>query len=272
MILYDAAITDVVNFIPPPETWENCLRAIKPGAHLLAFCSTANHHRNTAYIEDAGFEIRDCIAWVFDDGGGSIVSPGMDLIAVARKPLECKTVAANVLKWGTGALNIDGCRVVSSDKPSACKGTGWAAQDKKNAEQGYRPSAYYDGQSGVEYKPHDQGRWPANVILEGSEKVVGLFPESKGASSQNNNSSVNIYKGDSLNHSKTKLNGFREWYNDSGSAARFFFQAGPDGPRPSAPIAYLHRLITPPGGTAYDPVTLDPWPTPMVECSGNPTH
>lgn len=263
MILYDAAITDVANFIPPPETWENCLRAIKPGAHLLAFCSTANHHRNTAYIEDAGFEIRDCIAWVFDDGGGSIVSPGMDLISVARKPLECKTVAANVLKWGTGALNIDGCRVVSSDKPSACKGTGWAAQDKKNAEQGYRPSAYYDGQSGVEYKPHDQGRWPANIILQSSESIVGMFPSSKAGVDKGDRGTGGIWQ-----PSSGKPCGPQ--YGDSGSAARFFFQAGPDGPRPSALIAYLHRLITPPGGTAYDPVTLDPWPTPMVECSGNP--
>lgn len=265
MILYDAAITDVASSTPPPETWENCLRAIKPGAHLLAFCSTANHHRNTAYIEDAGFEIRDCIAWVFDDGGGSIVSPGMDLIAVARKPLECKTVAANVLKWGTGALNIDGCRIGYSPNDHVMKYEGY--------QNGNYKSKYENGTSykhGTKVQINSQGRWPANVILEGSEKVVGLFPESKGASSQNNNSSVNIYKGDSLSHSKTKLNGFREWYNDDGSAARFFFQAGPDGPRPPALIAYLHRLITPTGGTAYDPVTLDPWPTPMVECPGNP--
>lgn len=259
MILYDAAITDVANFIPPPETWENCLRAIKPGAHLLAFCSTANHHRNTAYIEDAGFEIRDCIAWVFDDGGGSIVSPGMDLIAVARKPLECKTVAANVLKWGTGALNIDGCRIESNGEhmrgevKSRNKG-GWAdSKGMHTPGRGFIPT------------DHPGGRWPANVILEGSKSVTSLFPNSKAGTDKGERGTGGIWQ-----PSSGKPCGPQ--YGDSGSAARFFFQAGPDGPRPPALIAYLHRLITPPGGTAYDPVTLDPWPTPMVECSGNPTE
>lgn len=263
MILYDAAITDVVNFIPPPETWENCLRAIKPGAHLLAFCSTANHHRNTAYIEDAGFEIRDCIAWVFDDGGGSIVSPGMDLIAVARKPLECKTVAANVLKWGTGALNIDGCRIESN-------GEHMRGEVKSRNEGGWADSKGMHT-PGLGFIPtdHPGGRWPANVILERSEEVIELFPVTTSGAMKR---TVEAYNGDSLTGFLRGRSGPSNQHGDSGSAARFFFQAGPDGPRPPALIAYLHRLITPPGGTAYDPVTLDPWPTPMVECSGNLTE
>ena len=90
----------------------------------------------------------------------------MKVIHVLRKPCSEPTVAANVLRHGTGALNIDATRIGANALPTPCKGTGWAAQDKKNAEQGYRPTAYYDGQNGVFYLPNNLGRWPANLVLQ----------------------------------------------------------------------------------------------------------
>ncbi len=90
----------------------------------------------------------------------------MKTIHLLRKPCSESTVAANVLRWGTGALNIDATRIGANTLPTPCKGTGWAAHDKKNAEQGYRPTAYYEGQDGVAYSPNNLGRWPANLVLQ----------------------------------------------------------------------------------------------------------
>jgi len=99
----------------------------------------------------------------------------MKAIHILRKPCSESTVAANVLRWGTGALNIDATRIGANTLPTPCKGTGWAAQDKKNAEQGYRPTAYYEGQDGVAYSPNNLGRWPANLVLQhlGGCHIVG---------------------------------------------------------------------------------------------------
>lgn len=107
--------------VPSVEVWAECLRVLKPGGHLLAFAGTRTQHRMAVRIEDAGFEIRDMIAWVYGSGfpkshngpwGGTALKPALEPITVARKPLA-GTVAANVLEHGTGALNIDGCRVLT---------------------------------------------------------------------------------------------------------------------------------------------------------------
>jgi site-specific DNA-methyltransferase (adenine-specific) len=236
MILYDVAITDVAYSVPSIEVWSNCLQSLKPGAHLLAFCSTANHHRNTANIEDAGFEVRDSIAWMFD-GEGLFIHPDLNLIAMARKPLDCNTVASNVLKWGTGALNIDGCRVEGRERTEY-----GLANSSRSAGNTYgAPSASADFDA-------SKGRWPANIILESSESIVGMFPQAKGAVSNGRKGVQGVcYSGRGAMPRQPGR-------ADSGSAARFFHQVEPDGPRPPALIAYLHKLITPPGGTAYDPV------------------
>lgn len=162
-----------------------------------------------------------------DDSQGEAVRPSLDPIVMARKPLK-GTVAANVLEHGTGAINVDGCRVAAEDLPSTCKGTGWAAQDKKNAEQGFRPTAYYEGQDGVNYEPNKLGRWPANLIHDGSDDALAAFP------------------------------------GDSGSAARFFYTAkasksdredGNNHPtvKPTDLMRYLCRLVAPLGGVVLDP-------------------
>src|SRR5271166_6779320 len=106
--------------VPGVEIWKPILRVLKPGGHLLSFGGTRTYHRMACAIEDAGFEIRDQIQWLYGsgfpkshnvgNGWGTALKPACEPIVVARKPLSEKTVAANVLKWGTGALNIDGCR------------------------------------------------------------------------------------------------------------------------------------------------------------------
>jgi DNA modification methylase len=104
--------------------WTECLRVLKPGGHLIAFGGTRTYHRMTVAIEDAGFEIRDSILyWGYGSGfpkshnldgdwkgWGTALKPAHENAVLARKPLT-GTVADNVLTWGTGALNIDGCRV-----------------------------------------------------------------------------------------------------------------------------------------------------------------
>ena len=123
--------------VPSVAIWEECLRVLKPGGHLLAFAGTRTQHRMAVNIEDAGFEIRDMIAWVYGSGfpksldvskaidnaageeteaakqwqgWGTALKPALEPITVARKPFT-GTVAENVLQHGTGALNVDGCRV-----------------------------------------------------------------------------------------------------------------------------------------------------------------
>jgi site-specific DNA-methyltransferase (adenine-specific) len=95
------------------------LRVVKPGAHLLAFGGTRLFHRLAVAIEDAGWEIRDTLMWVYGSGfpkshngdwGGTALKPAWEPIIMARRPL-IGTVAANFEKHGTGGLNIDGCRV-----------------------------------------------------------------------------------------------------------------------------------------------------------------
>ena len=297
--------------VPRVELWAEVFRVLKPGGHLLAFAGTRTQHRMAVNIEDAGFEIRDLIAWVYGsgfpksldiskaidksagaereikgkrfvpdqrggkinsqataengirqyeinitvpatdaakewEGWGTALKPALEPITVARKPIE-QTVAANVLKYGTGGLNIDGARVEAGN---------------------------------------DLGRWPANFIHDGSEDVLKLFPETSSGILQ------------SHHHVKGKpqgiygqMNGLQSerGYGDSGNAARFFYcpkaskserdnglkgfetkTAGVgalrDGGRESEgrgnfhptvkPVdlmRYLVKLVTPKGGTVLDP-------------------
>ncbi len=221
---------DSALFLSVPMDWGNVVGAMKPGAHLLLLNEVKTHHCNTIRAEDAGLEIRDTIAWVF---GSSESIPEMLMVTVARKPLE-GTVAENVLRYGTGGLNIDGSRV-ELNGDYKCKANGRPSQT--GLGDNYDPSKA--NQADV------VGRWPANLTHDNSPSVVAMFPNSKGASSQNNLSSVNIYQGQSLNESRTELNGFREWYNDGGSAARFFYSS----PCLNDLLSYLTKLITPPNGT-----------------------
>jgi site-specific DNA-methyltransferase (adenine-specific) len=157
-----------------PEVWAQVLRVLKPGGHLLSFGGTRTYHRMACAVEDAGFEIRDSIVWLHGqgfpksknvgNGWGTTLKPSMEPIVLARKPFK-GTVANNVLTHGTGALNIDGCRIEGA--PPKVTGRGW------DGSPGYR------GESGASIKvlawEQPAGRWPPNVALD--ETVD--FPEAR---------------------------------------------------------------------------------------------
>ncbi len=173
------------------EMWAECLRVLKPGGHLLAFSGTRTQHRMVCAIEDAGFEIRDQAGWMYGSGfpksldvskaidkaqgdesrewqgWGTALKPAWEPICVARKPL-IGTVAANVLVWGTGALNIDGCRV-AGNVPQVTRGNSFGRMNDDGWQESKTTST-----------PSDLGRWPANVIHDGSDEVLAVFPTAPG--------------------------------------------------------------------------------------------
>jgi site-specific DNA-methyltransferase (adenine-specific) len=266
--------------VPGVEFWAEALRVAKPGAHLLAFGGTRTYHRLACAIEDAGWEIRDCVMWVygsgfpkshdvskaidkaagaertevvgvrhrnvkpFDDtagwntnsttgdhaytapatdaarqwsGWGTALKPAWEPIIVARKPLV-GTVAENVLTHGTGAINVDGCRVHGGVRPLI---ESTASLPPKNALGDSLNGSRCAGTTSL-------GRWPANLIHDGSEEVVGLFPERDGGCFPGRTAKAPKFNG-------TTFNGGRQYQGgvdaaprqmaDSGSAARFFYCA-----------------------------------------------
>ena len=237
--------------VPATEVWIECLRVLKPGGHLLAFAGTRTQHRMAVRIEDAGFEIRDMIAWVYGsgfpkshnldgehDGWGTALKPALEPITVARKPFS-GTVAANVRAHGTGALNIDGCRVRATDAEALAKN--W----NRLTTVDMRGGNYVGGKSGklpMTTEASDLGRWPANLIHDGSAEVVAAFPDAPGqlaavstsdAQRAGQNCYGNMRRGRSTEASADSANsgvvGFQMKPGarrlDSGSAARFFYCA-----------------------------------------------
>lgn len=315
--------------------WRECLRVLKPGGHLLAFGGSRTYHRLACAVEDAGFEIRDQIMWVYGsgfpksldvskaidkaaganrrqivehagtsgslsgprinvidkgdpitaaaaaaawEGWGTALKPAHEPIVLARKPL-IGTVANNVLQHGTGALNIDRCRIEAQDS------FGGGAKATSGFVDGYENDGWTPGSP--------LGRWPANLIHDGSDEVLQLFPDTKGGTAVRRKSGGNTFGGTSPKPPMEDIG-----YGDSGSAARFFYCAkankrdrneglnhltpqreadrphdnlpGGDNPRnrtnnprlnhhptvkPTELMRYLCRLITPPNGIILDPFT-----------------
>jgi site-specific DNA-methyltransferase (adenine-specific) len=296
--------------VPGPDYWAEAFRVAKPGAHMLAFGGTRTYHRLACAIEDAGWEIRDCIMWVYGsgfpksldigkaldksagatrqvtgsrqgnvgiqggnfgrspltgtilqyddpvtenakqwDGWGTALKPAWEPIIVARKPVE-GSVSSNVLKYGTGAINVDESRV------------GTQGGTESVGDPNFKNQVYGKGMGGLGIVDGDKGRWPANLIHDGSEEVLEVFPDAPGQQF-----AVGPEHGD-----KKSINTFGDYgprqqfepRNDSGSAARFFYcaKASPSERgetnnhptvKPQALMQYLCRLVTPPGGTVLDP-------------------
>lgn len=256
--------------VPQVDIWKEALRVLKPGGHLLAFASTRTQHRMAVRIEDAGFEIRDMIAWVYGSGmpkshnlkgdhkgWGTGLKPALEPITFARKPFR-GTVANNVQAHGVGALNIDACRV----KP--------AGESRERIGEESRERRYTDrGSTNFATKPgirggDPAGRWPANLIHDGSCEVREAFPDAPGQ------------QGDLAGHkgSRQSPNGVfgkmgpahdhKARIEQDTSAARFFYCAkatkkdrGMGNTHPSVKpvglMAYLCRLVTPVGGVILDP-------------------
>jgi site-specific DNA-methyltransferase (adenine-specific) len=216
--------------VPSEEIWRECLRVLKPGGHLLAFAGTRTQHRMAVRIEDAGFEIRDMIAWVYGSGfpkshnldgkwkgWGTALKPALEPVTMARRAVA-GTVAANVLEHGTGGLNVDGCRIETGEIRPAFK----------YFETGCK-SRYSGGiKGGAQVGVKTQGRWPANLIHDGSEEAVAPFPAT----------SSGVLAPHHKRSQPKKVNTFGDWkddvgstfegaptYGDSGTAARFFYCA-----------------------------------------------
>lgn len=166
--------------VPKSEIWREVFRVLKPGAHLLSFFGSRTYHRGVVQIEDAGFDIRDQIMWLYGsgfpkshnigDGWGTALKPAHEPIVVARKPIT-QSVAANVLEHGTGAINIHESRIpLSIEDPLQKPITG---RDNKSINTGILDTNWgfksVDREGGL-------GRWPANVIHDGSDEVVSRFP------------------------------------------------------------------------------------------------
>jgi site-specific DNA-methyltransferase (adenine-specific) len=250
-----------------PETWAAVYRVLKPGGHLLAFGAPKNFGFMQYAISQAGFEIRDVIAWIFGSGFpkshnlpggfGTALKPAYEPIIMARKPLT-GTVAANVQEHGTGALNIDGCRVgVDDAEPNKRRATG---------DNGGADSMFGVGNS-TRPETLANGRWPANVIHDGSEEVVGAFPHTASRQDisvkQNSSAERAGNKGAAYGRESRPAGSIMTSYGDEGSASRFFYTAKADADdrlgskhptvKPLDLMQYLVRLVTPPKGLVLDP-------------------
>lgn len=272
--------------VPTVAFWEECYRVLKPGGHIVVACGTRTQHRMAVNIEDSGFELRDIIVYSYatgfpksmnvgiqvekklDDkndweGWGTSLKPAVELWTLARKPISEKNITENVLKWGTGAINIDGCRVPLNDG------------ELERLEGG--------------------GRFPANLIWDGSDEVKDLFPDSNVAGGSQPKVKVTGY-GSNIGNGKSEYDGDGRIPMDSGSgsASRFFFCAKPSPKernfglgdefevkrpdertstgmgtvevkgvqpqknfhptiKPVTLMCYLSKLITPKGGIVLDP-------------------
>lgn len=310
--------------------WAEAWRVLKPGAHVLAFGGTRTWHRLACAIEDAGFEIRDSIAWLYGSGfpksldvskaidkaagaerevvgverspfkvdnargnattymsavtgdtrpmgedgyqlkvttapatpeavkwqgWGTALKPAFEPIVVARKPLA-GTVAENVLAWGTGALNIDGCRI-GTDGGTA------------GATAGPSDGIYGNGLNGERSHPvPGLGRWPANVILDESQaaeldRQSGMHRDGVAV---NRNRTFEIERRGEIGMTPSRVGQPDVGYGGEGGASRFFYTSkasSAERPRvdgiahptvkPLDLMQYLVRLVTPPGGTVLDP-------------------
>lgn len=322
-----------------PDTWREVYRVLKPGAHLLAFGGTRTFHRMTCAIEDAGFEIRDCLSWLYGQGfpksldvskaidaaagaerevlglgkwasransepgramnpcgagtrdvadtrtvtapstdlakqwqgWGTALKPAMELICMARKPLK-GTVAANVVQFGTGALNIDACRIDTADD---LNGGSYRCADTRAAQS----VALGARNNGIGEYVQPTGRWPANVLLD--EQSAALLDEQTGELTSGNDA---IFRSDSGGPSRffyvAKPSREERDYGCEGLPARSGGEAtdrqdgsaGVNSPRAGAgrtggsrnvhptvkPVElmrWLVRLVTPPDGVVLDPFT-----------------
>lgn len=250
--------------VPSVAVWAECLRVLKPGGHLLAFASTRTQHRMGVRIEDAGFEIRDMIAWVYGSGfpksrnldgdwqgWGTALKPALEPITVARKPLV-GTLAENVLIHGTGALNIDACRVEVRDHnyERNCSGDRGHGGTREGWQTGTTNIRTGGGKAAA-------GRWPANLIHDGSVEVLTGFPQQTSGSR-----AAGVRKG--MGFHGAEGDGGPAIVGSTGSAARFFYcakaskadrgdQNNHPTVKPTELMRHLCRLVTPPGGLVLDP-------------------
>tara|TARA_Y100000592_G_scaffold37411_1_gene59185 strand:+ start:252 stop:1190 length:939 start_codon:yes stop_codon:yes gene_type:complete len=216
--------------VPQKELWEKVYQPIKQGGHLLSFFGSRTYHRGVIPIEDAGFEIRDQLMWLYGsgfpkshnigkkaeeyEGWGTALKPAHEPIVMARKPFK-GSVAENVLEHGTGGINIDGCRV-GTEKLDTSKNRRKQSSHKKTVFK-----------LGLNNKPGGEivhGRFPANVMHDGSDVVQDVF-------------------------------GDKSRYFYCAKTSKQDREVGNNHPtvKPTELMRYLCRLVTPKGGVILDP-------------------
>ncbi len=260
--------------IPGEKYWTEFLRVCKPGAMMLCFGGTRTYHRLACYIEDAGWEIRDCLMWIYGsgfpkshnnfglEGYGTALKPAYEPIILAMKPID-GTYAQNVEKWGVGGLNIDVSRIDAPDQSKLEKN--WNRENITDIRSGNFGNGI---SSGIKLTTKAKnGRWPANILFD--EETASMLDEQTGISK----SSIGKCNATKVNSTHKDAKGFHttgrsvEWegYGDSGGASRFFYcaKACPrerkDNNHPTVKplklLEYLLKLIAPP----KDALILDPF-------------
>ncbi|MDH4139032.1 MAG: site-specific DNA-methyltransferase [Coriobacteriia bacterium] len=292
--------------VPGVEFWMEALRVAKPGSHLLAFGGTRTYHRLACAIEDSGWEIRDCVMWVYGSGfpkshdvskaidkaagaerevigpnrnyrpnsgaiadpewfqdrssglltvpateaarqwsgWGTALKPAWEPIIVARKSL-IGTVAENVVKHGTGGINVDGCRV----------GYDRDADDTRRKADPSKGWCIGSPTSGSMDDSALQGRWPANLIHDGSDEVESLTGSAARFFYCAKASKADRDEGlEARPVVRVKMNNGNDADGDPVSD-RFTKMARNTHPtvKPTELMRYLCRLVTPPGGLILDP-------------------
>ena len=195
------------------------------------------------------------------EGWGTALKPAFEPIILARKPISEKNIAENVLKWGTGGINIDDCRVEYNGAVKTCSRKSDGIKDHTNPS-GWKEVNRTPNRPAT---PTEAGRWPANFIHDGSDEVLELFPDSKGQQANVSGKEKSLPT-DGVCYGKYNERQSFDKRTDSGSAARFFYYAkasrkerGEGNNHPTvkslALMQYLVRLITPPNGIVLDPFT-----------------
>ena len=260
--------------VPSTEIWAECLRVLKPGGYLLAFAGTRTQHRMAVRIEDAGFEIRDMLAWMYGSGfpkshnldgehqgWGTALKPAMEPITMARKPFKA-TVAQNVQEWGTGAINIDGCRIGEEE----------IIQHRPKEWRGFHK--LQDGEISGYEDASTIGRWPANVMHDGSAEILQGMGEAARffytpkacKDDRDDGCEMMDARGRTFAFQRCSICG-KQKVNVPGSACQCIYPQWVDAfeysPRqnfhptvkPTDLMRYLCRMVTPTGGIVLDPFT-----------------
>jgi len=251
---------------PKTILWKECLRVLKPGGFLLAFGGCRVYHRLASNIEDSGFVIHPMIAWVYGSGfskaanlekilnkngvndaekwkgwyyGLQTLRPTIEPICMAQKPYEGAT-CESIQKWGVGAINIDGCRV--GDRTLVAHKVlpqlGMFNCREEVGKPRDQPKENFSDHSDIT-KPPRVGRFPSNLIHDGSEKAMELFPETvaskKGTSRDLDCTVARFYYCAKVSKSERGENNIHPTV------------------KPVALMSYLCKLVTPPGKTILDP-------------------
>jgi hypothetical protein len=218
---------------------------------LLAVAPGQGSDRNAATLYLTAPATPEAQQWA---GWGTALKPALEPITMARKPLE-GTVAANVLAHGTGGINVDGCRVAHDED---CRMMAPSQANISNPSEKHRQAGRREAV--LELKPG--GRWPANLITDGSDEVVALFPQSAGQQGDVRGNEPSLSTDAIYGQFGGRVPSAKR--GDTGSAARFFYCAktsksergnGNNHPtvKPIDLMRYLCRLVTPPGGIVLDP-------------------